>query len=181
MAGGLACLAPGEGSGVCAARTAAPWAGGRSIGLAIPVLSVVFRFEFDGLAVRSDVRPVRDPIRSDGRSLANRRRDERGESASGRPSKSRSRWAESRGRVQMRASQAEDADLARTENLFRIIRRAADKRKSERRAAAAIGRVQRLDSPGLYNCRQYNRYVDRLDPGRRNSPMTTVVRLRTPR
>ena len=29
----------------------------------------------------------------------------------------RSRWAESEGRMQMRASQAEDADLARTENL----------------------------------------------------------------
>ena len=46
------------------------------------------------------------------------------------------------GRVQMRASQAEDADLARTENLFRTIRRAAGNRKSERRAAAAMGRVQ---------------------------------------
>ena len=49
----------------------------------------------------------------------------------------------------MRASQAEDADLARTENLFRTIRRAADKRKSERRAAAAIGRVQMLALPAL--------------------------------
>jgi hypothetical protein len=49
-----------------------------------------------------------------------------------------------RAESQMRASQAEDADLARTENLFRTIRRAADKRKSERRAAAAIGRVQML-------------------------------------
>ena len=34
-------------------------------------------------------------------------------------------------------------------NLFRTIRRAADKRKSERRAAAAIGRVQMLALPAL--------------------------------
>jgi hypothetical protein len=34
-------------------------------------------------------------------------------------------------------------------NLFRTIRRAADKRKSERRAAAAIGRVQMLAVPAL--------------------------------
>jgi hypothetical protein len=41
--------------------------------------SVVFRFEFEGLAVRSDGCPIR-AIRSNGRPLANRGRDKRGES-----------------------------------------------------------------------------------------------------
>ena len=45
MGGGLASLAPGEGAGV-AARAAV--GRGRSIGLAIPMLSVVFPLELNG-------------------------------------------------------------------------------------------------------------------------------------